>query len=71
MKSIVPIMLIIVGLGLAVMGVNAFQESTANVSFLGLDINASDEGGQMTGILYFVLGAICLVLGGLRLKKGK
>lgn len=69
MKQIVPILLIVAGLGLGFMGINTFQDSTANASFLGININASDEGGQMTGILYLVLGAVALVAGAMMARK--
>lgn len=60
MKKILPLVLIVAGIGLAVMGITTFQDSTADVSILGLDISASDEGGQQTAILYFVIAAVCL-----------
>jgi hypothetical protein len=60
MKKILPLLLIVAGIGLAVMGITTYQESTASVSVLGLDISASDEGGQQTAILYFVVAAVCL-----------
>lgn len=69
MKQIVPILLIVVGLGLGFMGINTFQDATANASFLGININASDEGGQMAGILYLVFGAVALVAGAMMLRK--
>ncbi|PHI20096.1 hypothetical protein CEQ90_09075 [Lewinellaceae bacterium SD302] len=69
MKQIIPILLIVAGLGLGFMGINTFQDSTASASFLGIDINASDEGGQMAGILYLVLGAVALVAGAMMARK--
>ncbi|WP_020537569.1 hypothetical protein [Lewinella cohaerens] len=51
------------------MGINTFLESTASVSFLGLDINASDESGQTTAILYMVLGGVSLIAGYLMYRK--
>jgi drug/metabolite transporter (DMT)-like permease len=69
MKKLFPILLMVAGLALALMGINTFQESTASVSFLGLDINASDESGQTTAILYLVLGGVSLVAGYLMYRK--
>ena len=59
----------VAGLVLAIFGINAFQESTASVSFLGIDVNASDESGQTAGIMYLVVGAIALVAGYLMYRK--
>lgn len=63
MKKLLPILLIVAGLAFGYLGITTFQNSSANASFLGIDINASDEGGQMTGILYLVLGVIALIAG--------
>ena len=63
MKKLLPVILIIAGIGLAVLGVTTFQNSTADVSFLGLDISASDKSGQQAAILYFVVAAVCLFTG--------
>lgn len=61
MKKIIPIILLIAGLALAVKGVDTIQSSTTNVSFLGIDINASDESERTAGIMYLLLGLGALV----------
>ena len=71
MKSIVSILLIVAGLFFAYLAISTFQASTASVSFLGIDLSASDEGGQTTAILYGVVAVVCFVLGGLSLRGGK
>ncbi|RME98781.1 MAG: hypothetical protein D6772_08585 [Bacteroidetes bacterium] len=65
---LLPILLVVVGLVFAYLGITTFQNATAEVSVLGLDISASDEGGQTTAIVYFVLAAICL-FGGIGLYR--
>ncbi len=69
MKKPFPILLMVAGIALVLFGINTFQESTASVSFLGLDINASDESGQTAAILYLVLGGVSLVAGYLMYRK--
>lgn len=69
MKKAFPIILMVAGLLLAIFGINSFQESTASVSFLGIDVNASDESGQTAGIMYLVIGAISLIAGYMMYRK--
>lgn len=69
MNKAFPIILMVAGLVLAIFGINAFQESTASVSFLGIDVNANDESGQTAGIMYLVIGAIALVAGYMMYRK--
>ncbi len=70
MKSILPIILVIAGLAFAYLAITTFQDSTANVEVLGIDLSASDEGGQMTAALYGVLAVACLGVGALTFRKG-
>lgn len=60
MKNAVVIILLVAGLLLAYQGINTIQSSTADVEILGIDINASDEGGQTAGVLYLLLGIAAL-----------
>lgn len=71
MKQLLPLLLIVAGLVFGYLGISTFQDSTANASFLGININASDEGGQMTGILYLVLGVVALLAGVAMYRKNK
>lgn len=57
MKNIFVIILLLSGLSLAVYGINTIQSATADVSLLGLEINASDESSRNAGIMYLLLGA--------------
>lgn len=69
MKAILPIILVVAGLVFAYFAITTFQSSTADVSILGIDINASDEGGQMTAAIYGVLSVVCLALGAMTFKN--
>lgn len=61
MKNVIALILLIAGIILLVMGINTYQESTANLEFLGLEVAAADETGQRTAIIYLALGLIGLV----------
>ena len=61
MKNVIALILLIAGITLLVMGVNTYQEATASLEFLGLDLSAADESGQQTAIIYLALGLLGLV----------
>ncbi|PHN05059.1 DUF3185 family protein [Flavilitoribacter nigricans] len=61
MKNAIVIILLLAGIFLAYQGIQTIQSSTADVEILGIDINASDEGGQAAGIMYLVLGVAALI----------
>ena len=69
MKAALPIILVVAGIVFAYLAISTFQASTADVSFLGIDISASDEGGQMTAILYGVLALVCIGFGATTFRK--
>ena len=69
LKAILPILLIVAGLVFAYLGITTFQNSTAGVEVLGIDLSATDEGGQSTAILYGVLSVVCLGLGAFTFGK--
>ncbi|MCB0628506.1 MAG: hypothetical protein R2824_07420 [Saprospiraceae bacterium] len=60
MKNAIVIILVVAGLFLAVKGIQTIQSSTADVSILGIEINANDESGQTAGIMYLGLGIAAL-----------
>lgn len=60
MKNAIVIILLVAGIFLAYQGITTIQSSTADVEILGIDINASDEGGQTAGVLYLVLGVAAM-----------
>jgi len=61
MKNIIALILLIAGIILVVMGVQTYQESTANLQFLGIEVSASDQSGQTTAFIYLALGLLGLV----------
>lgn len=69
MKQILGILLIVLAVYLGYMGITAFQESTAELNLFGLEINATDESGKQTSIIYLVLAVVSAV-GGIMLMKG-
>lgn len=64
MNRIISFVLIIAGLALAFMGITTYQDATADVSFLGLDLSLSDQEAKQTAMMYFA-GAVACLLGGL------
>nr|WP_294781285.1 hypothetical protein [uncultured Flavobacterium sp.] len=60
--KIVGIVLIVIGLAAGYVGLNRVADSTKEINFLGLKIDASNESGQMQGFLY--IGAAVLLFGG-------
>lgn len=69
MKAVLPILLIVAGIVFAYLGITTFQQSSADVEILGLEIGATDEGGQTTAILYGVLSVVCFVAGAFTFGK--
>ncbi|RYJ44448.1 hypothetical protein [Flavobacterium beibuense] len=70
--KIIGILLIVISLGVGYIGVNRIADSTKEINFLGIKIDASNESGQMQGFIYVGL-AIVLFGGGLYAvnKSGK
>lgn len=70
MKQVIGIILIVVALFLAYLGITGLQESTAAVSFFGLEIRAEDSGAKEVAIIQLIGAAIALV-GGIFLVGAK
>ena len=60
--KIAGIILIVMSLAIGYVGLNRVADSTKELNFLGLKIDASNESGQMQGFLY--LGAATALLAG-------
>ncbi|KPM49788.1 hypothetical protein [Jiulongibacter sediminis] len=60
-KSIISVLLILAGLFIGIAGYGKLSDSTANVELFGLDIDASNKGGQQQG--YIMLGFAAIVFG--------
>ena len=67
-SKILGIALLLIGLYVGYIGVNKLSNNTKQVSFLGIDIDASNENGQTKGILYIV-GAVALCVGGVTFMR--
>ena len=66
--KIVGIVLIVISLAAGYVGSNRVADSTKEINFLGLKIDASNESGQMQGFLYLGVAA-ALLAGGLYILK--
>jgi hypothetical protein len=69
-SKILGIILLLAGVVLAYQGIMTFQNSTASAEILGVELTASDEGGQMTSFIYLGL-AVFSGIGGIYLLGQK
>lgn len=60
MKKPLALVLLIAGIVLLVLAVNTYQESSASLEVLGLELSAHEESGQQRAILYLVFGLASL-----------
>lgn len=60
MKKAFALLLLVAGIVLLVLAVNTYQESTASLEFLGLELSAHDESGQQRAVMYLVFGLASL-----------
>jgi len=67
-SKIIGIILIVISLGVGYIGVNKIADSTKEINFLGIKIDASNESGKQQGFIYLGL-AIVLFAGGLYAAK--
>lgn len=63
MKSLLAGILIIIGIALAAYGVHVYQEATAQLDILGLNLSARDKSGQQSAYMYMGLGVIAVLAG--------
>lgn len=63
MYKILALVLLLGGIALGVMGLTTYQDATAGVSFLGLDLSLSDQEGKQTALLYMISAVACLYAG--------
>ena len=54
------ILLLIAGIALIVLAVNTYQEASASLEVLGMELSAQNESGQQKAVLYLVLGLVSL-----------
>lgn len=60
MKKLMAILLLITGIVLIVLAVNTYQEASASLEVLGMELSAQNESGQQRAALYLVLGLVSL-----------
>lgn len=71
MTKIIGIILIILSLSLGYIGFNKVSDNTAQVKFLGIKIDASNESGRQQGFIYLGLAAILFAGGIYTMNKSK
>lgn len=69
-SKIIGSILIVISLMAGYIGFNKIADSSKEINFLGLKINASDESGKQEGFMY-VGAAILLFAGGIYTMKSK
>lgn len=70
MKSIIGILLILLAVGLSYDGFTKFQDSSASVKVLGIELSAENKGAKQTAFVEIGLGVVSLIAG-LYLMRGK
>jgi hypothetical protein len=68
--KLIAAILIIASIMVGYIGLNKIADSTKEINFLGLKIEASDESGKQEGYLY-VGAAVLLFIGGFYTLKSK
>lgn len=56
MKKVFALLLLVAGIVLLVLAVNTYQEASASIEVLGLELSAHEESGQQRAILYLIFG---------------
>lgn len=69
--KIIGAILILVSLGLGYIGFNKVADNTAEVKFLGIEINASNESGRQQGFIYLGLAVVLFAGGIYSINKSK
>ena len=64
LTRVIGILLILISLGFGYIGFNKVADNTAEVKFLGIKIDASNESGRQQGFIYLGL-AVVLFAGGI------
>lgn len=68
-SKVIGIILIIISLGVGYIGVNKIANSTNEINFLGIKIDASNESGQQQGFIYLGLAIVLFGCGLYTIKK--
>ncbi|WP_130733602.1 hypothetical protein [Flavobacterium sp. J27] len=67
--KIIGTLLIVLSIYVGYLGANKVADSTAEVKFLGIEIDASNESGQTQGFIFLGLAAALFVGGIYTVKK--
>lgn len=71
MNKIIGILIIVGAVALAYFGIDTLSNSTASAEILGVELSASDQGGQMRGIIFLVLAVVAFIGGIFLTSKSK
>ncbi|MCB0520200.1 MAG: LPXTG cell wall anchor domain-containing protein [Lewinellaceae bacterium] len=69
MKSLLPVLLIVVGLGLGIYGIMQFGDSGKTLEIAGIELGAHDKSQQTQAFLMIGLGVLSLAGGIFMMKK--
>jgi len=64
MNKVIGIIIVIVSIYLVYIGISTIGGSETSVDLVGVELSATDESAQSTGIIYTVLGIVGIVAGG-------
>lgn len=64
LSKVIGILLIVISISAGYIGLHQIMDSTKEINFLGIKIDASNESGQLRGFMY-TGAAIILLVGGL------
>lgn len=70
-SKIIGAILIIASLGMGYIGFNKVADNTAQINFLGIKIDASNESGKQQGFMYLGLAVILFAGGVYTINKSK
>lgn len=69
MNKLIGIILLLAGIAAVVHGFQLYQDATADISILGLDISASDKEVTQQAYIFFGLGVVGVIAGLIFWKK--
>jgi len=71
MKQTIGILLIVAALVLGYLGYDKMQNSKAGIKIGDLEISATDKPSNEQAYILLGLGAVCLLVGGTMISRGK
>ncbi|WP_020534692.1 DUF3185 family protein [Lewinella cohaerens] len=69
MNKLIGLILLLAGIAAGVYGFQLYQDATADISILGLDISASDKEATQQAYIFFGLGVVGVIAGLIFWKK--